>query len=167
MAIGQTPHAGIDPAAKKEASNPETRVQVKPVRILLAEDNPVGQKMALRQLEKLGYTQTDAVGNGREVVEALERRPYDLVLMDCQMPEMDGCETARRIREREARGAAFCRTGRIPIVAMTASASDEDREKCVTAGMDDHISKPARIEELGRVMNRWTSEKPERSIGLA
>jgi CheY-like chemotaxis protein len=120
-------------------------------RILIAEDNPVNRKIALKQLEKLGY-EADAVDDGREVLKRLETGRYDLILMDCQMPELDGYQTAREIRRREGagRGARAVR-----IVAMTANALEGDRERCIEAGMDDYVSKPVRVEVLKAMLERW------------
>ncbi len=118
-----------------------------PLRMLLAEDNVVNQKVALRLLEQLGY-RADVAANGLEAVAAIERQPYDLVLMDVQMPEMDGFEASREITRRWPVG------GRPRIVAMTANAMQGDRELCLAAGMDDYMSKPIRVEELVVALER-------------
>ena len=118
-----------------------------PLRILLAEDNEVNTKLALLLLEKLGYG-ADVVGNGREALETLQRERYDVVLMDVEMPEMDGLEASRRIH-------AESPDDRRPrIIAMTANAMQGDRETCLAAGMDDYLSKPIRREELARALAR-------------
>ncbi len=107
------------------------------MRILLAEDNTTNQQVAFGILEKLGL-RADAVANGSEAVHALETLPYDLVLMDVQMPEMDGLEATRRIRDPES----SVLDHRVPIIAMTARAMQGDRESCLESGMNDYVSKP-------------------------
>jgi CheY-like chemotaxis protein len=106
------------------------------MQVLLVEDNPINQKVAQRLLEKAGHTVVIA-GNGKEAIDVLEARPFDLVLMDISMPEMDGLEATARIRQREAGG-----TNRLPIVAFTAHAMVGDRERCIAAGMDAYVTKP-------------------------
>ncbi len=118
-----------------------------PLRILLVEDNPVNQKVALHLLQRLGY-RADVAGNGLEVLEALHRQSYDVVLMDVQMPEMDGLSATRRICQQ------WSHTSRPRIIAMTANAMQEDREACLKAGMDDYVSKPVRVEALVQALNR-------------
>ncbi|MCB0295489.1 MAG: response regulator [Calditrichaeota bacterium] len=116
------------------------------LRILVAEDNIVNQKFAQRLLEKSGFN-VDVAANGREVLEAIERIKYDLVLMDVQMPEMDGLETTARIREREKESGR-----RLPVIALTANAVKGDRERCLAAGMDEYITKPIKRTHLLRVI---------------
>ncbi|MGH2690238.1 MAG: response regulator, partial [Actinomycetota bacterium] len=119
--------------------------------LLVAEDNSVNQKLTVKMLEKLGY-RADVAGNGLEALEALGRIPYAAVLMDCQMPDMDGYEASRVIRRRERSGGGERRT---PIIAMTASAFLENQERCREAGMDDFVAKPVDIDHLADVLGRW------------
>ncbi|MBI5031465.1 MAG: response regulator [Chloroflexi bacterium] len=123
-----------------------------PLRILLAEDHVVNQKLALQMLKKMGYS-ADIAANGLEVLQALERQTYDVVLMDVQMPEMDGLEATRRIWQQHLNG------NRPHIVAMTANAMQGDREVCLAAGMDDYISKPIQIQELQAALERGGTRK--------
>ena len=116
-------------------------------RVLVAEDSTVNQILAERMLAKLGC-HVEVVANGREAVEALAAAPYDIVFMDCQMPEMDGYEATRRIREGD-------RQPNVPIVAITANAMDGDLERCLAAGMDDYVAKPLRLGQMPAVLDRW------------
>jgi signal transduction histidine kinase/CheY-like chemotaxis protein/HPt (histidine-containing phosphotransfer) domain-containing protein len=137
--------AGQDAATEGDASRQQPAPT--PLRILLAEDNAVNQKVALRLLGQLGY-EADVAENGLGAIEALERQPYDVLLMDVQMPELDGLEATRRIVERWPAGS------RPRIIAMTANAMLEDREACLEAGMDDYVAKPIRPDELVAALGR-------------
>ena len=124
-----------------------------PARVLVAEDNPVNQILAREMITVLGFEPV-LTSDGQEAVATLERdRRFALVLLDCQMPVMDGVEAARRIRAHEsARGLP-----RLPVVALTASVSREDRDRCLASGMDDFMSKPFTLAELRTVLGRWLS----------
>jgi len=129
-----------------QADAPRDR-EIDPHRILLTEDNPVNQLIAQKQLELLGF-EVDVADNGLEALAAIDRRRYDLVLMDCQMPRLDGYEATRRLRRHH--------NGRdLPVIAVTAHAIEGDREKCLAAGMDDYLAKPIRVENLSAMLGRW------------
>jgi signal transduction histidine kinase/CheY-like chemotaxis protein len=130
-------------------------------KILVAEDNIVNQKVAVRMLEKLGY-RVDLVANGLEALDAVKRIPYAAILMDCQMPEMDGFTATAEIRRCEISGEGQAAIGNlpsrhVPIIAMTANARQEDRDQCLAAGMDDYLSKPVQSKLLAEVLARWVS----------
>jgi signal transduction histidine kinase/DNA-binding response OmpR family regulator/HPt (histidine-containing phosphotransfer) domain-containing protein len=143
-------------------------------RILVVEDNIVNQKLAVRMVEKLGY-QPDVVENGQEALTALAKGDYAAILMDCQMPVMDGFETTRHIREHEASmtsrdssdghanrsDTAPQATPHIPIIAVTANAMQGDRERCLATGMDDYLAKPIKLDELRSTLARWVSAPPD------
>jgi len=116
------------------------------MRILVAEDHPVNQKLAIRVLVRLGY-HADIVSNGKEALDSVATGVYDLVFMDVQMPEMDGLEATRQIRSGGQRQPV--------IVAMTANAMNGDRDECIQAGMDDYICKPLNLDELAALMQKW------------
>ncbi len=142
-----------DSTAANTALMPAAEAQRARFLLLLAEDNPVNQLVARRQLEFMGY-RVECVENGQQALDAVARRTYDLVLMDCQMPEVDGYEATRRIRHREGAGE------HLPIIALTAHAMKGDKHKCLAAGMDDYLSKPFREEQLAALIDRWLAAAP-------
>jgi CheY-like chemotaxis protein len=157
---------GVEALANSSMSSCGSSATAKPqedsgriVRILVAEDNPVNQMVAHAMINKLGY-QADIVANGLETINALRMIPYDLVLMDCRMPEMDGFEATRLIRKEESKVLDHD----IPIIAMTASAMSGDREICLHAGMNDFISKPVRKETLEQMIATWLGRRGEDKI---
>jgi len=129
------------------------------VRILVAEDSPLNQQVALKQLEKLGY-QAEAVSDGSQAVETHTRTPQDLILMDCQMPGTNGYDATVMIRDREdALAAAGAPVKRVQIIAMTANAEADNRERCLAAGMDDFIHKPVQLPELEAALRRAFADR--------
>ncbi|HQL89802.1 MAG TPA: PAS domain S-box protein [Syntrophales bacterium] len=147
-----TRHSLAEARAEKKAPEPAAAAPER-VRVLVAEDNPVNQKLAIRMLEKFNLS-VDVAANGREVLEKLAQSAYDLVFMDCHMPEMDGYEATASIRQAERAGKT-----RLAIVAMTANAMQGDREKCLSAGMDDYITKPIRREAIEEMLRKWVPAK--------
>jgi len=151
-------HAAGSPTSSKGAPR-------KP-RILVVEDNPVNQRLAIRMVEHLGYQAALAV-HGREGLEHFLREPVDLILMDCQMPEMNGFEATRAIRAAERETASVGRASRVPIVAVTANACAGDRERCLESGMDDYVAKPIRVDELRAVLERLLGHDGDDAAGQA
>jgi len=153
-----SPKTAAQPATPRKPD--QLLVEKLPLRILLCDDNEINQKVATRILQQLGY-QPDLAADGREALDALDRKRYDLVFMDVMMPEMDGLEATRTIRERQKDGMAYPNyQARIIIVAMTAHALQSDRERCLAAGMDDYLAKPIRPKDLRNIIERW-GENPE------
>ncbi len=142
-----------EPTAAVPAARVDLSSAVSQIRVLLAEDNPVNQKVAAGMLKRLGV-QTDVAANGIEATEKCARQTYDVVFMDCQMPEMDGYDAARELRRRE--GSAR----RMIIIALTADARAGTRERCLDAGMDDYIVKPIKLEDLRQAIERWSVRTP-------
>jgi PAS domain S-box-containing protein len=144
-----------DPSATRLRVAATHRTVASKTRILLVEDNPVNRAVALAMLKKLGYDAEIAV-DGQAALDRWSDHPWDLILMDVQMPGMDGCQATRRIREREAQRCATAVGKRTPIVAMTAHALQDDRERCLAAGMDDYLAKPIDLAALADALKRWT-----------
>ena len=148
-ALGARETGPVIPRASTRPPLQGVRERVESLHILLAEDNLVNQRLVTRLLEKRGHRVVAAV-NGREALEALEKDAYDLVLMDLQMPEMDGMEALAKIREKEA-----VHGGHQPVVALTAHALKGDVERGLSAGMDGYLTKPIRLEELDEMLGRY------------
>jgi two-component system sensor histidine kinase/response regulator len=156
-ALGAAPTDGAIPARGVSKAEPSARTDA--LRILIAEDNPVNQLLLTRLLEKLGHSVKSA-GNGRLALESIETDSFDLVLMDVQMPEMDGMEATRVLRGREAKTGAH-----LTVIGVTAYAMAGDRERCVQSGMDGYLSKPIRPKELGDLLDRVTAARGQRLRG--
>jgi two-component system, sensor histidine kinase and response regulator len=156
--LGVADLQGVPAALAAPATPAGAAPPARAMRILLAEDNAVNQRLARRLLEKRGH-QVVVAGNGREALAALEQDTFDLILMDIQMPEMDGMEATAKIREKEALAG-----GHVPIVALTAHAMKGDQELCLAAGMDNYLSKPIRPQELDELLTKFGRLAPERQV---
>lgn len=150
------PRVGADKNGPDESASKPPAMHVTG-KVLIAEDNTINQRLALAQLKRLGI-EADIANNGREAVEAVARKSYELVLMDCQMPEMDGFEATRAIRKAQHLSGTH-----VAIVAMTANALEGDRDTCIAVGMDDYISKPVQFDGLREVLTRWLPGNAERT----
>ena len=150
-AIDTVPNVSVPDASTVPPTDPSAPhgASTSSMRILLAEDNDVNRLVAVKALEKLGHS-VSVVGDGKEAVDAWFEEHFDLILMDCQMPEMDGYDAAHAIRAAEAEVG-----GHVPIIALTANVMKGDREQCIAAGMDDHIGKPLQLKELRQVIDQW------------
>ncbi len=142
---------------RRQAAIDRTMAQRIPLNLLLVEDNIINQKVAIKLLSQMGY-RADVAANGLEAIDAVQRQPYDLLLMDVHMPEMDGLEASRRLN------AMYPGPERPRIIAMTANAMQGDREECLAAGMDDYLSKPIRIEELCQILEKWGEQLSQASM---
>lgn len=152
-ASAETPQAG-DTATPRLVTRHTLAEHAPRRKVLVVEDNRVNQQLAVRMLEKLGY-RPDLVENGQEALAALDAGAYDAVLMDCQMPVMDGFEATAAIRRQEAAGKRYVSGGHLPIIAVTANAMQGDRERCLAAGMDAYLAKPIMLEDVRATLARW------------
>lgn len=151
-------------SAVRLAESPKTSALLSekfPLRILVVDDNTINQRVAVRILQQLGY-QPEVAGNGREALDAIDGKPFDLILMDVMMPELDGLEATRLLRKRQTNPAYKNYQSRIVVVAVTAHAMQGDKEKCLASGMDDYLSKPVRPKDVREMIERWGGkfEKP-------
>jgi CheY-like chemotaxis protein len=148
LGVGDSSNVANVDNTSNQSLTPKQLSQRSNSRILLAEDNPTNRKVAVKLLEKLGY-KAEVAANGQEVLSRLERETYDLILMDCQMPIIDGYAATQEIRRRQGD------LQHTIIIAMTANAMKEDRDKCIAAGMDDYVSKPISKDRMQAVLQQW------------